>query len=222
MRSEADIISGKKTRDAMAEGMEVVLASGSRNRRSILASLGVKFRIVPSEVDERSVRESDPVRKAKRIAQLKARAVAAGHAGIIIAADTFGVLDGEELQKPRDLADARRMLGRMSGRKVRMVTGVCIVDTRKGKESIRSRIAWVRCKRLSGAEIDRYVRTRPVTEWAAASNPQDMASAKIFAPCGHHAYGMDRFSLPLDVVVPALVRAGIKIGPAKRGTLPKR
>jgi len=171
--------------------------------------------VIPSNVDERKVRESDPVEKAKKIARLKARAVAPKQEGVIIAADTFGVLGDIELQKPKNLADARRMLRLMSGKRVKMVTGVCVIDTRNGTESTSSRIAYVSCKKLSDDEIERYVKTRPVTKWAAASNPVDKASAAIFAPVGRYAYGMDRFSLPIDVVVRALARAGIQVNQTK-------
>src|SRR5271157_4741514 len=118
----------------MPRKIRVILASGSRSRRSILASLGIKFTVIPSNADERTVKGLDPIDTARKIAQLKARAVASKHAGVVIAADTFGVLGNMKLQKPTDLADARRMLRQMSGKRVKIVTGVCVIDTRDGKE----------------------------------------------------------------------------------------
>lgn len=64
-----------------------------------------------------------------RLALVKARAVAANlSAATILACDTLSEVDGEALGKPRDRADARRMLERLSGRTHRVLTGVCVWD----------------------------------------------------------------------------------------------
>jgi septum formation protein len=201
--------------------IRIILASGSHNRSRILESLGVKFEAVPSNVDERSVHERNLVRKAEKIAQLKARAVASEREGIIIAADTFGVLNGSELQKPKDLYDAHQMLKKESGKKIKIITGMCVIDTRNGKETKISRTAFVRCKKLTDAEIDHYIKTRPVTEWAGAYNPQDKASSKLFAPVSKYAYGMERFSLPIDVLASTLKSVGTKIDITDLKALPE-
>jgi MAF protein len=200
--------------------IRVILASGSQNRRDILRSLGVRFEVVPSNVDERIVRNPDPVEKAKRIAQLKARTVASKHRGIVVAADTFGMLGKVELQKPKDLDDARRMLKKEYGKRIKIITGMCIINTRSRKETTASRTAFVRCKRLTTSEIEHYIKTRPVTEWAGAYNPQDKVSSTLFMPASKYAYGMERFSLPIDILARVLASAGIKISVSKLDALP--
>ncbi len=175
---------------------------------------------MPSNVDERAVKESDPVKKAEMIAQLKARAVASKCEGIVIAADTFGMLGKEELQKPKDLDDARQMLRKESGKKIKMVTGMCIIDTLSRKETITSRTAFIKCKELTDTEIEHYIKTRPVTEWAGSYNPQDKVSSTIFAPASDYIYGMERFSLPIDALASTLAQTGIKIDVLKLNALP--
>ena len=62
-----------------------------------------------------------------RLARAKAEAVAAtGLAGVLVACDTLSEVDGVALGKPADAADARRMLASLSGRRHRVLTGVCV------------------------------------------------------------------------------------------------
>ncbi len=201
---------------------KIILASGSQNRRDILRSLGVQFEVVPSNVDERSVDASDSVKKAEEIARLKARTVASMCKGeaIVIAADTFGILDGTELQKPKDLDDARLMLRMESTKRIKMVTGMCTIDLRNGEETTTTRTTFIRCKKLTAAEIESYITTRPVTEWAGCYNPQDRVSATLFTPMSSYIYGMERFSLPMDALAKVLGSAGIKIDIVNLNALP--
>ncbi len=133
--------------------MSVVLASGSPQRREILARLGVEFEVVVSGVEELS--DGDPERLVVENARRKARAVAAPDGTLVIGCDTDVVLDGEVLGKPADAVEARAYLDRMSGRPHTVMSGLVVRDgegERSGLE--RTTVAF---KTLSEAEKERYV-----------------------------------------------------------------
>jgi septum formation protein len=104
---------------------EIVLASASPRRAGILTALGVRFRVHPADVDETLEPGEDAAGAAERLARAKATAIA--DSGLpVLAADTLVVCDEEILGKPRDAADAARMLRRLRGRSHEVVTGVCV------------------------------------------------------------------------------------------------
>lgn len=155
--------------------MNVVLASGSPQRKEILEKLGVEFEVVVPGVEELAggVPEHEVVENARSKAHaVGARALPAGEGGlaaspgrapsrppsparVVIACDTDVVLEGTALGKPADEREARGYLERMSGRAHTVMSGlVVLVDggERSGLES-----STVVFKELSEAEIERYV-----------------------------------------------------------------
>ena len=104
--------------------MRLVLASRSPRRRELLASVGLHAEIRPADTDE-SVRAGEGADGyVRRVAREKARAVPAWAGELVLSADTAVVLGSEILGKPRDEADARRMLRALSGRTHVVATGV--------------------------------------------------------------------------------------------------
>ena len=79
----------------------VILASGSLNRQKIMKAIGIPFRVVVSQFDEQSIKETNQAVRARNIAIGKAKMVASKHKGIVIAADTFTVTGGKVMEKPK-------------------------------------------------------------------------------------------------------------------------
>jgi len=100
----------------------ILLASQSPQRSVLLERAQVAFRVVASRADEEQVREADPALLALHRARLKARQAVATH-GVVLGADTVVALDGRDYGKPRDHADARRMLTELSGTTHQVITG---------------------------------------------------------------------------------------------------
>ena len=116
----------------------IVLASASPRRSELLAEMGYTFDVVPPNVDENASPGADPAEEAKRLAAEKAEDVAARTSpAIVIGADTLVALGPEILGKPRDRRHAAEMLRRLSGSRHRVITGLCVLDTRTG-------VAWRR------------------------------------------------------------------------------
>jgi septum formation protein len=108
--------------------MPVVLASVSPRRSEILAGAGIDFEVVGSPAEELHDAAMAPHVLCETNATAKAVAVAAQRPeATVIGADTLVFIDGEPLGKPRDVAEARQMLSRLSGRTHRVCTGVCVV-----------------------------------------------------------------------------------------------
>lgn len=196
--------------------LKVILASGSKNRKNILKALGVDFTAVPSKIDERNVSGKSIEEKIKNIARRKAQHAAKAKHSLIIAADTFSTIGKTELHKPANRSEARTLLKKISGKKIRVRTGICIINTERNYEICELRSATIYCKNLSDKQIEEYVKKKPVTEWAAAYNPEDPISSKIFVPVKPYRYGMENFSLPLDILSRELKKAGIEVDVSRR------
>jgi septum formation protein len=145
----------------------LILASSSPRRRELLIALGLTFSVRHADLDESLLPSESAFDAAERLARAKASAVAAGAGdALVVAADTLVVLEGVALGKPRDRADARRMLLALAGRTHDVVTGVaCARGGRvvSGRETTRVAIA-----PMSQAEI---------VEYAETGEPDDKAGA---------------------------------------------
>ena len=115
----------------------LILASASPRRAELLKLLHVKFRILPGAVAEVAHEHLSPLEICQLNAHRKARVVAKKIPdALVLGADTLVFLGGEILGKPRNLADARRMLKKLQGRTHQVVTGVCLMHLRARRERI--------------------------------------------------------------------------------------
>ena len=108
--------------------MDIILASNSPRRKTLLNLLGWNFDVVPADVDESVLAEEPPKNYVLRLAESKARVVAElmGDNAVIISADTTVVDEDEILGKPIDAADAAHMLLRLRGRIHQVYTGLAV------------------------------------------------------------------------------------------------
>ena len=115
----------------------LILASASPRRAELLKLLPVKFQVLPGHADEVAHEHLSPLEVCQLNAHRKARAVAKQIPdALVLGADTLVFLDNDILGKPRNLSDARRMLGRLQGRTHQVVTGVCLMHLRTHRERI--------------------------------------------------------------------------------------
>lgn len=189
----------------------IILASESQNRRQFMEALNIPFAIIPSNFDEKSIATiENPYIRVQETARMKAYAIAANHSGVIIAGDTFNIFDGHQYEKPENLEEARRMLHTLSGKIGESITGICVLNTIKETERVALKTIPIKCKELDKDEIETYVSERPVTQWAAAYNPLDYASKSIFQALVPYTNRLE-YGLSLDVVISALLEAGMQI-----------
>lgn len=107
--------------------LSVILASRSPRRVELLSQLGVKFEVLPADIDESPIGNEKAVQYVERLAREKARVVAAKRDGIVLGADTTVEIDNEIFGQPIDQDDAKRMLRRLSGRTHEVHTAVAVV-----------------------------------------------------------------------------------------------
>lgn len=107
----------------------LILASGSPRRRELLSLYTTDFTVCVSDFDETGLQADTPAQLAEKLARSKCLAVAAQHPGcVVLGCDTVVDVGGEVFGKPRDAADAVRMLRALSGATHQVHTGVCVSD----------------------------------------------------------------------------------------------
>lgn len=134
----------------------LILASQSPRRKELLEMAGFKFVCIPSDYEEDMSRSESVEEMTCRLALGKAQDVAQSHPDhVVLGSDTVVSIDGEVLGKPKDDADAMRMLSLLSG-KVHKVTTAVALCTPEGPE-VFSLSTDVEFYRLSQKEIEDYV-----------------------------------------------------------------
>ena len=168
----------------------LILASKSPRRSEILTNAGFQFEVRTAGVPEVRAASEHPVDYVRRLARAKAAAVAAAAADVVLGADTVVVVSGSVLEKPVDAADARRMLGLLSGREHDVITGICL--RRGDREIVDSESTQVRFIGLSDAEIDAYVASGEPMDKAGAYAIQGLAAKFIdrVAGCYFNVVGL--------------------------------
>ena len=155
--------------------MALILASGSPRRRELMALITPDYTVVTSDVDEGKIAADTPAHLAQNLAAAKARAVAVLHPGDIVCGfDTVVDCGGEVFGKPRDEADALRMLRALSGRTHKVHTGVCLCKDGRAASTVETTL--VHFAPIAEADLCAYART---------PEPYDKAGA--YAIQGHAA-----------------------------------
>ena len=146
--------------------MNLILASQSPRRRELLGLTGLPFIVRAADIDETMDSGRAPFDEVARVSRLKAEAVARKPEDVVIAADTIVVCEGEVLGKPRNEADAFRILSLLSGRHHEVMTGMTVVC---GDKAItHTEVTKIHFRELHPEEIRAYI---------ASGEPMDKAGA---------------------------------------------
>ena len=162
----------------MSRPPSLVLASASPRRQELLAQLGIAFTVLPSHIPEEHP-AAPPTEAIAAVALAKARAVALRLSAdaVVLGADTEVVLDGRLLGKPRDAADAARILRELRGRDHEVITGVALVAS--GREEATAVTTRVTMRDYSDAEIEAYVATGEPLDKAGAYGVQGLGASLV-------------------------------------------
>ena len=149
----------------------IVLASGSPRRQELLTRIGIRdFTVRVPQVEEWYPQGLTPPEIVSYISREKSQAVPSEEDEIVITADTMVFLDDERLGKPRDEADALRMLTELQGRRHTVCTGVTV---RQGDRSLtESEETGVFFRPASEAELRAYIATGEPMDKAGAYGVQ--------------------------------------------------
>lgn len=159
-----------------------VLASASPRRREILENIGLKFDIIVSDADESGIdRKIPPKLLVKELAMLKASKTSkyCEKDAYIIAADTVVAFDGQILEKPKDEAEALKMLMTLSGKSHSVYTGVCVLKMPERHAICKCEKTEVEFKSFGHDVAKRYIRTGEPMDKAGAYGIQGKGALLI-------------------------------------------
>ena len=189
--------------------MNIVLASQSPRRRELLERIGIHgFAVRPAVGEEVMDASLSPGELVEGLSRRKAEEVAAscGPEDLVIAADTVVSIDGQVLGKPRDRAEAREMLSRLSGREHTVYTGVTVMQA--GRRLTEHEATHVRFRALSGAEMDAYIATGEPMDKAGAYGIQELGGLLVEGIRGDYFNVM---GLPICRLGQMLARFGLNL-----------
>ena len=189
---------------------EIVLASSSAYRKSLMARLGLDCTIIAPDIDETALAGETPVATASRLAQAKARKVAQlRSAALVIGSDQVALLDDRILGRPGSHAAAFAQLQAMRGKTAVFHTAVCLFDAASDDMQCANVPTTVRMRELSDQEIERYLRQDRPYDCAGSAKIEALGIALVEKVESDDPTAL--IGLPLITLVTMLKRAGITV-----------
>ena len=149
--------------------MRIILASKSMFRKKALDILGLEYEVIPSSFDEKSIRDKDPERLAKKLAEAKAKDVGEKHKdAIVISGDLFVVFNNKIYEKPKNKEEAFEMLKSFSGKELNSVSSVAVYNSKTKKLVSSADRSKAKFRKLLDYEIKDYISKYPVLKFSAA------------------------------------------------------
>ena len=185
----------------------LILASESPRRKRLLQSIGLEFKVHPSNEEESGDSFACPADAAEEWATRKAVSVSRLFPDSwVLGADTVVVLDGRIFGKPADRSAARKMLESLSGRIHEVITGMCLANAEKDIRRTGAVITQVQFKGLAETEIEAYIRTGEPMDKAGAYGIQGIGAFLVKWISGSYS---NVVGLPVCHVVDWLTAEGI-------------
>lgn len=188
----------------------LLLASSSPYRRALLERLQLPFIWAAPAIDESPQPGEPPEALVARLAEQKARALADKHPGhLIIGSDQVALLEGKILGKPGSLERARAQLGNASGKRVRFLTGLCLLDTRSGRARTVVEPFDVQFRVLRPAQVEDYLQREQPFDCAGSFRAEGLGIALFEGMEGRDPNAL--IGLPLIALVDLLAEAGVAV-----------
>lgn len=186
----------------------LILASGSRYRRELLARLGLPFETWSPDIDEAPLTGENCEQTARRLARAKAEAARARFPGAwVIGSDQVAELAGRPLGKPGDRDNARRQLLAMRGRRVVFHTALCLLAGSRAHEAVVP--TEVVFRDLGGDEIERYLDREPAYDCAGSAKSEGLGIALLDTLRGDDPTAL--VGLPLIALAAMLRQEGAQV-----------
>ncbi len=190
--------------------MRLILASSSLYRRELLARLQIPFEVMSPDVDETPLSKEAPQDTALRLAQLKARTVAATFPdALIIGSDQVALLGTQQLGKPHTFENAKKQLLAASGKSMVFHTALCLLNSRS--ENIQTRVVpiTIKFRTLSEGLIERYLEKERPYNCAGSAKSEGLGIALIERFDGEDPNAL--IGLPLIALVDMLHNEGVSV-----------
>lgn len=195
----------------------IILASGSPRRKEILSQIGAQYEVIVSDCDESTVLTM-PEELVKELSCRKATAVAEQVQGpaVVIGADTVVAYDGAILGKPKDRADARRMITMLSGNTHQVYTGVSLIikeETGNSDTVTFAECSEVMVDSMTDIQIEEYLDTKEGIDKAGSYAVQGIFAAHIKGIRGDY---FNIVGLPVAAIYKKLYDMGIDLKTGKK------
>ena len=188
----------------------LVLASSSPYRRDLLARLRLPFEVAVPDVDETPLAQEMPQATALRLAQLKARAVAAQFPdALIIGSDQVALLGEQQIGKPHTHENAKKQLQAASGRSMVFHTALCLYNSSTGNMQARVVPITIQFRQLTDAVIERYLHAEQPYNCAGSAKSEGLGVALIERFEGEDPNAL--VGLPLIALVDMLQQEGVAV-----------
>ena len=149
--------------------MKIVLASESLFRKRAMDMLCLPYEIHPSRIDEKAIRDSDPVELTRKLAEAKAWKIAGDHAdAVIVSGDAVVSKSGSIYEKPRNLEEAAQFLRELSGSTFRFVTSLAVLHSQTRRILSSAEASEITFRELVEREIQAYIAKYAVLNYAGA------------------------------------------------------
>ena len=185
----------------------IILASKSPRRKQLLSMMGLDFTVQTADIDETMDPSQTPAHEVAAVSARKAAKIAAQHPDdVIVSADTIVVIVGKILGKPKDEADAARMLRLRSGRTHTVYTGLTVFSHGESKTQVVG--TEVTFRDFTDAQITVYIQTGEPMDKAGSYGIQGYGSMFVSHLSGDYFCVM---GLPVCTLSQMLEEAGIQV-----------
>lgn len=190
--------------------MDLILASTSPYRRSLLERLQLPFRCLAPDADETPLPGEAPAALAARLALAKARSIARTNpTSLVIGSDQVAALGDRLLGKPGNYANAREQLLASAGQSVQFFTGLALCCESSGFEEVLVEPFRVQFRPLGGAAIDTYLAREQPFDCAGSFKCEGLGIALFQQMSGNDPTSLE--GLPLIALTSVLQRAGYPV-----------
>lgn len=188
----------------------LVLSSSSPARRALLGRLSMPYISVSPDVDETRLPGEHVTAMVTRLAEAKARKSAQLHPdALIIGCDQVGSIDDTILCKPLTHEKAVSMLRQVSGKKVRFLTAICLLDASTGTLQQATETYDVYFRELTDEMIENYLRKEQPYQCAGSFQAEGLGIALIEKFAGDDYTAL--VGLPLMRLTKMLEQAGVRV-----------
>ena len=190
--------------------LPLLLASSSPYRRALLERLQLPFVCQSPDIDESAQPGESAEQLVCRLAEAKARALAASHpTHLIIGSDQVAALGPQILGKPHTFERAREQLRAASGNSVTFHTGLCLYNSQSGRAQTANILFTVDFHQLDDASIERYLHREQPYDCAGSFKSEGLGISLFRSTCGEDATSL--IGLPLIRLIDMLHAEGVQI-----------
>jgi len=188
----------------------IILASSSPYRAALLKKLRLPFSVASPDIDEQPLAGESPQQLVARLAEQKARAVAADHPGsLVIGSDQVCVLNGRITGKPHSHARAVKQLQAASGRRVTFYTGLAVVNADSGHSHVQVEPFHIHFRQLSDTMIEHYLQQDQPYQCAGSFKSEGLGIALFEKMEGDDPNAL--VGLPLIQLIRLLALEGVNV-----------